>query len=219
MAFRIGVMISGRGSNLAAVLRAKDRRELSAEVAVVLSDQPTAMGLDFARQANIPIEIVERKPKERSSEAFNEALLHTLLPYKLDLIVLAGFMRIITASFIDGFDRKVLNIHPSLLPAFKGANAQRLALEAGASESGCTVHFVTPDVDSGPIVAQARVPVLGGDTIETLSARILAEEHKILPAAIEAIALGQVRITRGGELELRNDVSGGPLRQFLIPSS
>ncbi len=191
---RIAVLISGRGSNLGALAHAlADKGEL-ARIGVVLSDQPAAQGLEIARSYGIPIVIEERRPKERSNAEFNSALVEALKPYQPELIVLAGFMRILTTEFISKYAGRIINIHPSLLPAFPGLDVQKRALEAGVPESGCTVHFVEEEVDAGPIIKQAKVPVVKGDTVGTLSARILEQEHKILPEVVLKIANGEIKI-------------------------
>ena len=191
--FRVAVMLSGRGSNFNALVNSVTPAD-SIEFVCALTDNPHAAGLTFAEQHRIPVSIVTRRPKEISVEEFNEQLAAALEKTKPDLIVLAGFMRILTAEFFARFRGKVINIHPSLLPAFKGLHAQRQALAAGAKVSGCTVHVATEELDSGPTIAQAEVAVLDGDTVESLSERILAEEHRLLPAVIKAIARSEIRI-------------------------
>jgi phosphoribosylglycinamide formyltransferase-1 len=183
LARRIAVLISGRGSNLQSIIDAVKERRLDATIAVVMSNQPDAPGLDRARAAGIEALTVPtgRYPDR---DAFDAAIVNLLKGRGVELVCLAGFMRVIGRPLLEAFPLRILNIHPSLLPAFPGLHAQRQALEHGVRLAGATVHFVTPELDGGPIVAQAAVPVLDGDTVETLSARILVEEHRIYPEAI-----------------------------------
>jgi phosphoribosylglycinamide formyltransferase-1 len=185
---RIGIMLSGRGSNFVAIADAK----IDAEIAVVISNRPDAPGLQAARERGIPAVSLPSKGVER--EAFDRQLIAELRAAKVDLICLAGYMRILSGYFIREFPMRILNIHPSLLPAFPGLDAQHQALEHGVKIAGCTVHFVDEGLDSGPIVAQAPVPVLPGDTADTLAARILAEEHKLYSKAIALVLSGRYRI-------------------------
>ena len=176
---RLVVLISGRGSNLQALLAAG----LPAEIAAVVSNEPDAGGLEIARSAGTPCEILDHRPfPERV--AFDLALGDVIARYNPHLIVLAGFMRVLTEAFIQRFAGKLINIHPSLLPAFPGLHTHRRALEEGVRIHGCTVHFVTPRLDGGPIIVQAAVPVLHDDTEETLAARVLRQEHVVLPQAV-----------------------------------
>jgi len=176
---RLVVLISGRGSNLQALLAAG----LPAEIAAVVSNEPDAGGLEIARRAGTPCEILDHRPfPERL--AFDLALGDVIARYNPHLIVLAGFMRVLTEAFIQRFAGKLINIHPSLLPAFPGLHTHRRALEEGVRIHGCTVHFVTPRLDGGPIIVQAAVPVLHDDTEETLAARVLRQEHVVLPQAV-----------------------------------
>ncbi len=181
-------MLSGRGSNFVAIADAK----IDAEIAVVISNRPDAPGLQAARERGIPAVSLPSKGVER--EAFDRQLIAELRAAKVDLICLAGYMRILSGYFIREFPMRILNIHPSLLPAFPGLDAQHQALEHGVKIAGCTVHFVDEGLDSGPIVAQAPVPVLPGDTADTLAARILAEEHKLYSKAIALVLSGRYRI-------------------------
>lgn len=190
--FRVAVLISGRGSNLAALLSATEQPNCTFSICAVISDKKEALGLEKAQAYGVPTFVVERRKEERTLAEFFHDLGDTIAAQKPDLIVLAGFMRIIPEGLIRRFEGKMINIHPSLLPAFKGMHAQRQALEAGVSEAGCTVHWVVPDVDAGEILAQAKVPVLPGDTEETLSARILKEEHRLLPQVVQQLAEGQL---------------------------
>jgi phosphoribosylglycinamide formyltransferase 1 len=190
---RLGILISGRGSNLHAIADAIRAGALDASIAVVLSDRPGAAGLSIARDAGIDSRCL-RPSQYGTREAYDAALAATLEASEVDLVCLAGFMRLVGAPLLDAFPRRILNIHPSLLPAFPGLEAQRQALEHGVRVSGATVHFVNAGLDAGPIVAQTAVPVLDADTVETLSARILLEEHRIYPMAIAQVLDGGWRI-------------------------
>lgn len=191
---RVGVLISGRGSNLQALLDAAADPAYPAEIALVVSDKADAYGLERARLAGVPGVVVDRKAhpgREDFEAAIDAALRHA----GCDLVCLAGFMRVLSAGFVDQWPNRILNIHPSLLPAFTGLHVQRRAIEAGATLAGCTVHIVTPDLDAGPIVAQAAVPVRPDDTEDSLSARILEQEHRLYPAALAWLAAGRIRVT------------------------
>jgi phosphoribosylglycinamide formyltransferase-1 len=191
MSFRLAVLASGRGSNLQALINAIEEEKIQAEIAVVISDNPEAQALKRAENHRIPFVSVSRK-EFPSRELFEEGILKIIKEYKCDLICLAGFMRILSPFFIKEAQVKIINIHPSLLPAFPGLNAQRQALDYGVKYSGCTVHFVDEGMDSGPIILQAVVPVYDDDTEDTLTERILKEEHRIYPEAIKLIAEGKV---------------------------
>ncbi|HBH26177.1 MAG TPA: phosphoribosylglycinamide formyltransferase [Rhodospirillaceae bacterium] len=184
----LAILLSGRGSNAAALIRACAEADFPARVAVVASDVPGAPGLDIARAAGIPVEAVDRKA-HKGRAAFETALLAALKPHPADLVCLAGFMRVLTPTFIAAWPPgRILNIHPSLLPAYKGLNTHARALADGAAEHGCTVHIVTPELDSGPILVQKRVPVEAGDTADTLAARVLVQEHVAYVEALRAVA-------------------------------
>lgn len=183
---KTGILISGRGSNMRALINASRQSTFPAEIVIVLSNQADAPGLQFARESGISTEVISHKDKTRP--VFEQAVHSTLIERGVQFICLAGFMRILTADFLRLWPDRVLNIHPSLLPAFPGLHPQAQALAAGVKFSGCTVHFVTSELDAGPIVAQAVVPVRSGDDIDILSARILAAEHKLYPAALCGIA-------------------------------
>src|SRR5579863_8602448 len=189
---RLGILISGRGSNLEAIANAIARGKLEAEIAVLISNRASAPGLEIARQRGIPMRVIASAGIER--EAYDKLLIEELQTHQVDLVCLAGFMRMLSASVIRAFPNRVVNIHPSLLPAFSGLDAQRQALEYGVKIAGCTVHFVDEFLDSGPIIVQAAVPVLEGDTLESLSARILVQEHLIYSKAIRYIVDGRVTI-------------------------
>lgn len=190
---RIGVLISGRGSNLQAIIDAVASGRLDAELAVVISNKPDAPGLERAARAGVET-LVMRHTGYPSREAFDLAMVSELRRRSVCLVCLAGFMRLLSAAFVEAFPNRILNIHPSLLPAFPGLDAQRQAWVHGVAVSGATVHIVTPELDDGPIVRQATVPLEPGDTPETLAARILIEEHRIYPEAIAAVLAGGWRI-------------------------
>ena len=193
MTLAVGVLASGRGSNLQAILDACARPEFPARVVVVISDRERALALDRARAAGV--EALWINPKDFTDrEAFDLALVRELQARQVGLVCQAGYMRILSPVYIRAFAGRSLNVHPSLLPAFPGLHAQRQALEHGVKVAGATVHFADEAVDSGPIVLQAAVPVAPDDTEETLSARILAEEHRIYPEAIRLFAEGRLRI-------------------------
>jgi phosphoribosylglycinamide formyltransferase 1 len=180
---KIGVLVSGRGSNLQALIDAIADRRLAAQIAVVISNRPDAGGLARARAAGIETLVIEHRGFP-SRDEFDRALAQELQARGVSLVCLAGFMRLIGPRLLEAFPQAMLNIHPSLLPAFPGVDAQRQALEYGVKVTGATVHLVTPELDGGPIVIQASVPVREDDTVETLSARILIEEHRIYPDAV-----------------------------------
>lgn len=190
---RVGVLISGRGSNLGALIDAVRDGRLQARIAVVISNRPGAGGLERARAAGIETRVISHRD-HASRGAFDAAVAAELKAHGVQLVCLAGFMRLIGAPLLDAFPNAILNIHPSLLPAFPGVDAQRQALEYGVRVSGATVHLVTPELDGGPIVAQAVVPVRPDDTPETLAARILIEEHRIYPEAVAIVLRGGWRV-------------------------
>jgi len=179
----IVILISGRGSNMEAVVRALDAEQWPARVAAVISNKADAKGLEFAQARGIPTAVVPSKEFASRAE-FDAALQATIDRYAPDLVVLAGFMRILTAPFVEHYAGRMLNIHPSLLPLFPGLHTHQQALDAGVTEHGATVHFVTAELDHGPAIAQAKVPVLPGDTPDDLAARVLVEEHKLYPYAV-----------------------------------
>lgn len=191
---RVGVLCSGRGSNLQSLIDAAKANQLGgAEIAVVLCNVAGAGAIDKAKAAGIPVELVEHKLIPDRA-AFERAIVEKLKSHRIDLVCLAGFMRIVGPGFLEAFPDRVLNIHPSLLPSFPGLHAQRQAVQAGSRFSGCTIHFVDAGTDSGPILLQAVVPVLPGDDETALSKRILVAEHKIYPEAVRLVASGKVRI-------------------------
>lgn len=184
---KLAIFISGRGSNLVSIIDACKAPDFPAEITLVLSNRPDVQGLKHAHDANIPTEVIDHK-NYATREDFEDEIQDKLENHTLDLIILAGFMRILTASFVEKWPDQILNIHPSLLPDYKGLDTHKRAIDDGKTEAGCTVHFVTPDLDSGPIIAQRRVPILGNDTPDTLAERVLIEEHKIYPEAIKILA-------------------------------
>lgn len=190
---RLGCLASGGGSNLQAIIDRCRDGSLPAEISVVISNKPDSGALQRARRAGIPALCIDHR-NYPSREDFDRAVVAALLEAGVELIVLAGFMRLISDVFLDAFPGRIMNIHPALLPAFPGLHVQRKALEYGARVTGCTVHFVDGGVDTGPIVIQAVVPILDDDTEESLSARILEQEHRIYPRAIELFAQGRLHI-------------------------
>lgn len=190
---RLGILISGRGSNFAAIADAIQQRSLEAEIAVVISNRESAGGLQIARERGLNAVSLPSKGLDRT--VYDRMLIEELRRNKVDLVCLAGFLRLLSADFIHAFPNRIVNIHPSLLPAFPGLDAQHQALEYGVKITGCTVHFVDEQLDSGPIILQAAVPVLDDDTDEVLSARILAEEHRIYPEAIAMVLRGKYRLS------------------------
>ena len=189
---RLGILISGRGSNFEAISNSIASRRLDAEIAIVISNRANAPGLEIARERGIPLRVIPSQGLDR--EAYDKLLIEELRTHEVELVCLAGFMRLLSASFVRAFPNRVLNIHPSLLPAFPGLDAQRQALDHGVKITGCTVHFVDEFLDSGPIVVQAAVPVMDEDTVETLSARILTQEHLIYSKAIRYLVDGRVTV-------------------------
>lgn len=199
---RLGILISGRGSNFEAISNQIAQRKLDAEIAIVISNRASAPGLEIARQRGIPMRVIPSQGLER--EAYDKLLIDELRTHEVELVCLAGFMRLLSADFVRAFPNRVLNIHPSLLPAFPGLDAQRQALDHGVKITGCTVHFVDEFLDSGPILVQAAVPVLDDDTVEALSARILKQEHLIYPKALQYMADGRITID-GRRVRIREE--------------
>ena len=201
---KLGVLASGRGSNLQAIIDAIKSGALKANLALVLSNKAEAQALEWARKHGAPTMFLDPKPfstkstdpreKQAAREAYDRAVLDALKQYDVELVALAGYMRIVTPVLIDSYPNRMMNIHPSLLPSFPGLDVQQKALDWGVKLAGCTVHFVTEGVDEGPIILQTSVPVLDGDSAETLAARILIEEHKIYPRAIQLYAEGRLRV-------------------------
>jgi len=189
---RIGILISGRGSNMQAIAENVARGALSAEIAVVISNRPDAPGLEIAKRQGIETVCIPSKGMDRDN--YDRMLVDELKKHNVDLVCLAGFMRLLSAGFIRAFPNRILNIHPSLLPSFPGLDAQHQALEHGVRISGCTVHFVDEDLDAGPIILQSAVPVEDTDTVESLSAHILREEHRMYTEAIRIVLSGRYRL-------------------------
>ncbi len=193
MAARLGILISGRGSNMLAIGEAIATGRIDATIAVVVSSRADAPGLERAVAAGIPTAVVSVKA-HGSRDACDRAIVDVLRGHGVELVCLAGYLRLITPGFVEAFPNAILNVHPSLLPSFPGLEAQHQAWAHGVKVSGATVHFVTAELDAGPIVLQAAVPVLDGDTVESLSARILVEEHRLYPAAIAKVLAGGWRV-------------------------
>ncbi len=209
---RVAVLISGRGSNMAALVEAAAKPNYPAEIALVLSNRADAAGLAHAAARGVPVAVVESRGRTRPE--FEAALQARLTEHRIALVALAGFMRVLTADFVAAWAGRMVNIHPSLLPAFPGLDTHARALAAGVRLHGCTVHLVTPGVDEGPIMAQAAVPVLPDDTEAALAARVLAEEHRLYPAALAWLASGRLRLEGGrmvGALRAATGVLANPL--------
>jgi phosphoribosylglycinamide formyltransferase-1 len=190
---RLGILLSGRGSNFEAIADSVAAGTIAAEIAVVISNRPQAAGLESARRRGLKTVVIPSKGLER--EVYDRMVIDQLRQHEVDLVCLAGFMRLLSAHFVREFPMRILNIHPSLLPAFPGLDAQHQALEHGVKVSGCTVHFVDEHLDSGPILVQAVVPVEDRDTAESLAARILKQEHRIYSEAINIVLSGKFRIS------------------------
>ncbi len=190
---RLGILISGRGSNMLALADAvADGRIPNAVIALVVSDKAEAAGIAHAAARGLPTQIIERRGRSRKDH--DREIVSALKDHSVELVCLAGYMRLLSGYFVEAFRDRILNIHPSLLPLFPGLDAHRQALEAGVESSGCTVHFVDETLDGGPIIAQRRVPILDGDTEEILQARILVEEHQLYPEAVELVVSGKIEV-------------------------
>ena len=194
---RVAVLISGRGSNMAALIEAARAPDYPAEIVLVLSNIADAGGLDTARHAGIETAVVDHKAFGKDRAAFDRAMQAVLLAHNIDLVCLAGFMRLLTPEFVGQWTERMLNIHPALLPAFKGLDTHQRALDAGATVHGATVHFVVPEMDAGPIIMQGAVVVRADDTEAALAARVLKVEHRIYPAALRLVAEDRVRVVDG----------------------
>jgi phosphoribosylglycinamide formyltransferase-1 len=194
---RVAVLISGRGSNMAALIEAAKDPDFPAEIALVASNRPDAGGLATARDAGIAAEAVDHRQFGKDRPAFEQAMQAVLEAHRIELVCLAGFMRLLSPGFVGLWQNRMLNIHPALLPAFKGLDTHRRAIEAGAKIHGATVHFVVPDMDAGPIIIQGAVKVYADDTEQRLAARVLAVEHRIYPQALKLVAQGRVRVAGG----------------------
>jgi len=201
---RVAVLISGRGSNMTALIEAAKAQDYPAEIMLVVANLPAAPGLARARQAGIATAIVDHRTFGSDREAFERALDAQLQAHGIDIVCLAGFMRLLSPWFVARWSGRLINIHPALLPQFKGLHTHRRALAAGVKRHGATVHFVVPETDSGPIIVQESVPVIDGDTEETLSARVLEVEHRIYPQALRLVAEGLATFAAaGGETAAR----------------
>lgn len=207
----IVILISGRGSNMQALLNAK----LNCHIAAVISNRADAGGLAFAQQRDIPTAVVSHRDHP-DRESFDAELAQVIDRYQPDFVILAGFMRILTAGFVTHFSGRLINIHPSLLPAYTGLHSHARALQDGVKIHGCTVHFVTPDLDHGPIIIQAAVPVFETDTEHSLSARVLQEEHRVFPQAIRGLCSDQIKLTEEGRVINHNAGNLSPTHSALI---
>lgn len=194
---RAAILISGRGSNMAALIAAAQSPDYPAEIALVVANRPDAGGLERARGQGVATVCVDHRPFGRDREAFERAVDERLRVDQIELIALAGFMRILTPWFVRRWEGRLINIHPSLLPLFRGTHTHARALEAGVTEHGCSVHFVVPELDAGPVIAQARVPVLPGDDEGALAARVLEQELTLYPQALAEVASGRVALVEG----------------------
>jgi phosphoribosylglycinamide formyltransferase-1 len=214
----VAVLASGRGSNLQALIDAIEAKVVQAEIVAVISNKKEAVALERARKHGLPDLFIDPKPfagRPDSREAYDRALLEVLEQRRVDLVLLAGYMKIVTSLLVVAYANRMMNIHPSLLPSFPGLDVQKKAIDWGCKLAGCTVHFVTEGVDEGPIILQAAVPVLDQDTADTLAARILEQEHKIFPRAVQLFAEGRLKVD--GRRVLIED--GKPLGQAIISAS
>ena len=211
---RAAVLVSGRGANMTALIAAAKRADYPAEIALVLSNHPDAAALGRARDSGITTAVVDHAPYGKDREAFEHAVQAVLENHKIELVCLAGFMRLFTPWLVTRWTGRMLNIHPALLPAFRGLHTHERALAAGVKIHGATVHFVVPEVDSGPIVAQAAVPVLDRDTPKTLAARVLAVELRLYPLALALVADGKVSIA--GD-RVRGEAAVAPAARLIVP--
>lgn len=187
---KVAVLISGRGSNMSALIDASKQADYPAEISLVISNRPTAKGIEIAQSHGITAFAIDHTEFE-TRDAFEQKLHNELVSHNIEIIACAGFMRILTASFTQKWQGRMINIHPSLLPKYKGLNTHQRALDAGDTEHGCTVHYMSAELDSGPVVMQAKVPVLEGDTADDLAARILVKEHEIFPLSLAKVARQQ----------------------------
>jgi len=213
---RVAILISSRGSNMAALIDAARAHDYPAEIALVVSNRPAAKGLAIAAAKSVVTVTIDHAAY-KAREEFEAELAKQLAAAKIDIICLAGFMRVLSAGFVKQWEGRLLNVHPSLLPAFKGLDTHVRALDAGVKVHGCTVHFVVPELDSGPIVMQVAVPVLEGDDEEKLAMRVLAAEHRIYPAALRLLAEG--RLTIEGERVVIAGANGDPDRALVSPQT
>ena len=215
---RVAVLASGRGSNLQAIIDAIETGQVRAQIVVVISNKKDAVALERARKHGLKDLFVDPKPftgRPDSREAYDRSLLEILQQYEVELVLLAGYMKIVTAVLVNAYANRMMNIHPSLLPSFPGLDVQKKAIDWGCKLAGCTVHFVTEGVDEGPIIIQAAVPILETDTPEILAARILEQEHRIYPRAVQLYAEGRLRV-EGRRVVVRE--SGKPAEGFFSPT-
>lgn len=213
---RTAVFISGRGSNMVALVEAAQTPDFPADIVLVLSNRADAGGLGYANETGITTAVVDHKAFAGDREAFERAIDAVLVEHGVELVCLAGFLRVLTPWFVSRWTGRLINIHPSLLPAFRGLDTHARALAANVRLHGCTVHFVTPELDDGPVVAQAAVPILEGDTPDVLAKRVLVQEHAIYPAALARVASGKARIV-GGRVVLDADSTPADAA-FIVPS-
>ena len=213
---RVAILISGRGSNMAALIEAAKAKDYPAEIVLVLSNRPEARGLDIARAAGIATDVVDHQPYGKDRAAFDRAMQEVLDRNGIELICLAGFMRILTTGFVEAWRGRMINVHPALLPSFKGLDTHERALETGVKIHGATVHFVVPEMDCGPIIAQGAVAVHDDDDAETLAARVLTVEHRIYPQALRLVAEGRVQVD-GNRCRIAG--ASPPQRTFLVPDT
>lgn len=213
---RVAVLISGRGSNMAALIEAAKDKNYPAEIALVLSNRPDAGGLITARDNGIATDVIDHTPFGKDRAAFDAAMQKMFEAHRIDLVCLAGFMRLLSPVFVGQWQNRMLNIHPALLPAFKGLNTHARALDAGAKMHGATVHFVVPEMDAGPVIMQGAVAVRADDSEESLAARVLAVEHRIYPEALRLVAEGRVDVVDG---RCRIDGAPVPDAETLIPDA
>jgi|AntAceMinimDraft_13_1070369.scaffolds.fasta_scaffold07442_3 phosphoribosylglycinamide formyltransferase-1 len=199
---RFVILISGQGSNLQAIVNHVRSRSINASFEHIVSNVPNAQGIDWARRQGLPTTVVDHRAFE-SRQAFDETLADLIQACSPDYVLLAGFMRILTPAFVKRFSGRLINIHPSLLPSFSGLHTHQRAIDSGVSCHGCTIHFVTEELDHGPIIAQAALPVLSNDTVESLTARVLSLEHELYPLVVEWLANNQVALSEKGLVTLR----------------
>jgi phosphoribosylglycinamide formyltransferase 1 len=212
---RAAILISGRGSNMAALIAAARKRDYPADIGVVVSNRPGAAGLQHAVAAGIAAATVDHTGFGPDRGAFEQAVQAHLDSHQIEILCLAGFARVLTPAFVSRWSGRMLNIHPALLPSFKGLHTHEQALAAGVRIHGATVHYVVPEVDAGPIIAQAAVPVLAGDTVDTLAARVLAAEHRLYPLALGLVASGRSRLTPEGAVY--SAAAASPDAQLIVP--
>jgi phosphoribosylglycinamide formyltransferase-1 len=212
---RVAILISGRGANMGALIDAAKKADYPAEIALVLSNRPEAHGLRRASVEGVTTAVVDHTDFGGDRQAFERAMQAHLETHGIDIVCLAGFMRLLTSAFVSRWSGRMLNIHPALLPSFKGLHTHERALAAGVKIHGATVHFVAPKVDSGPIIAQAAVPVLDDDTPDALAARVLAAELRLYPLALGLVASGKSSLSSHGTV--RNDAAAAPTAQLIVP--